>query len=303
MSPAPAYNFHGVLWPGGVVPYFNAASDQSWAVDQAVSAWNHSGAGVRFVAVPRAQAKLIITDPANKVFCSEGHASVGYVQGAHVVIFPARGVTHDCNQYWAAQLTAHELGHVLGLRHEDRYCATMNSLGNYWGNHYCEPKLRWAWRCRLLESDDIAGIAAMYGGKPNPPKKQALCPFYTAIAAPTHPHAVIDRNNGTIALSFQQPKDPEIPTFAVPSPWHVPDSFVLLGPFATCPPDSVVTDADLAGQADIVDNDRHLWHGKPGHIETFQVTATRGTHCYEAWALDKLGRPSLTAAKFHIRIQ
>jgi hypothetical protein len=49
---------------------------------------------IRFVAVPRSEAKLLITDPSNKVYCSEGHASVGYVPNAHVVIFPSRGLTH-----------------------------------------------------------------------------------------------------------------------------------------------------------------------------------------------------------------
>ena len=89
-----AYRFHAYKWPGGVVRYFNEAHDQAWAVNQAVAAWNNSGARVRFVAVPKSQAQLVITDPADKVYCSEGHASIGHVPNAHVVIFPARGITH-----------------------------------------------------------------------------------------------------------------------------------------------------------------------------------------------------------------
>ena len=139
-KPVVAYNFHGVKWPDGVVPYFNAATDQSWAVATAVRAWNESGAHVRFVAVPRSQAKLVIEDDSRKVYCSEGHASVGYARNARVVIFPAHGITHACNPYWAVRVVAHELGHVLGLVHENRYCATMNSVGSMHGGAQCKPQ-------------------------------------------------------------------------------------------------------------------------------------------------------------------
>src|SRR5262249_44707221 len=132
-SPAAAYNFHAVKWPGGVIRYFNAAPDQGWAVAQAGHAWNTSGADVRFVAVPRSSAQLVIREQADKVYCAEGHASLGDVPGAEVVIFPAHGLTHACNRYWAARVVTHELGHVLGLEHEDRYCATMNAYGSFRG--------------------------------------------------------------------------------------------------------------------------------------------------------------------------
>src|ERR687896_1469987 len=37
-------------WPDGNVTYFNASPEHEWAVQQAVGAWNASGAHVRFVA-------------------------------------------------------------------------------------------------------------------------------------------------------------------------------------------------------------------------------------------------------------
>jgi Streptomyces extracellular neutral proteinase (M7) family len=129
--------------PGGVVPYYNAAPDQAWAVAQAVRAWNQSGAHIRFVAVGRASAKMVIEEQSDKVYCSEAHATVGFGSDARMVIFPAHGITHDCNRYWAARVVAHELGHVLGLLHEDGGCATMNSLGSIRGGAACEPKLVW----------------------------------------------------------------------------------------------------------------------------------------------------------------
>lgn len=90
---AAAYHFQALKWPGGVVPYYNAAPDQGWAVGQAVDAWNTSGAKIRFVAVPRAEAKLVIEEQTNKVYCAEGRASIGYYpRGAFVLVFPARGL-------------------------------------------------------------------------------------------------------------------------------------------------------------------------------------------------------------------
>ena len=107
-TPAEGYRFHGVPWPGGVVPYVNGAPDQAFAVSRAVRAWNESGAHVRFVAVSPERAKLVIAEDAKKVYCGESHASVGYVPDARVVIFPARGITHACNPYWAMRVLTHE---------------------------------------------------------------------------------------------------------------------------------------------------------------------------------------------------
>lgn len=286
-----AYYFHGYKWPGGVVRYFNAAPDQAWAVNQAVSAWNNSGAHVRFIAVPRAQAQLVITDPANKVYCSEGKASVGYVHNAHVFLFPARGRTHACNQYWAARVMAHELGHVLGLQHEDRYCAAMNAYGSLRGGKECQPSLPWAWRCRLLELNDVAGAAAMYGGAPRPVRSQPLCPLYGEMQPPQHLRAKSVDTAGVVALSFTRPSDPIIPAFAIPSPWHSRDSFVVLGPSKKCPSIDPTSDA-------VYQLTHWRWHAKPGAVETFTTPPVRGRNCYGVWAIDKLGRPSAAARLF-----
>jgi hypothetical protein len=286
-----AYHFHGQTWPGGVVPYFNEARDQAWAVDEAVKAWNDSGAHVRFVPVPRAQAKLVIEDPANRIYCTEGRASVGYVRNATVTIFPAHGLTHACNRYWAAVVTTHELGHVLGLQHEDRYCAAMNSSGNARGGHECAPQLLWTWRCRLLEADDVAGVAAIYGGTPRVPRAQPLCPLYDGMKAPTHVRAEHDAAAGTVAISFARPAEPSIPAFAVPSPWRSRASYVILGPGRTCP--------SLDPLSEAVFHVTHWrWHAKPGQVETFVTPARRGRSCYGIWALDGLGRPGGEAKLF-----
>ena len=69
---------------------------------------------------------------------------------------------------------AHELGHVLGLGHEDGTCATMNSVP--WS--LCGRQKP----CSILQDDDVRGAIHRYGGRL---RKQAgvLCP--PAPAAPT----------------------------------------------------------------------------------------------------------------------
>ena len=60
----------------------------------------------------------------------------------------------------------------MGLNHEPRKCATMNS--NVWGQ--CKhPDEEWQYRCRILERDDIKGGAKIFGGKP---KTKVLGPEY-----------------------------------------------------------------------------------------------------------------------------
>jgi hypothetical protein len=280
-SAGTAYHFDAVKWPGGIVRYYNAAPDQSWAVSGAVSAWNHSGAHIRFVAVPRASAQLVIEENARNVYCSEGHASVGYVHGAHVVIFPAHGVTHICNRYWAVRVMTHELGHVLGLRHEDRYCATMNAFGSMRGGSEC-PTVAWAWRCRLLETDDVSGVAAAYGGTPQKPTEPDVCPLYRAIDPPGAPTIGSTPDGQVVTLRFERPPSVRFPSFVLPSPWRGHDGFAFSQPMTTC----------AAATATVAASRRYRWNVAVGSFQTINLPRPAGHFCVAVWALDRLGRPS-----------
>jgi hypothetical protein len=288
----PAYRFHAYKWPNGIVRYYNAATDQRWAVARAVGAWNHSGAHVRFIAVPRRSADMVIREQANGIYCNEGRASVGYVKDAHVVIFPAHGVTHACNRYWAARVMAHELGHVLGLLHEDRYCATMNATGSMHGGAEC-PGVLSEWRCRLLELDDVAGVAKVYGGTPRAPTNPELCPLYPAVKAPLHLTADYDPRSRAVALSFTRPAEASIPNFIPPSPWNGRPTFAL---------SDTATDCSAAGSPDVSRASRWTWHVRPGGLEIVHLRLTHAPTCYAVWALDKLGRPSATPARVSVTL-
>jgi hypothetical protein len=120
---------------------------------------------VRFRRVARARAQLLILEDQRGAESdrglAHGFASVGYQPRNRVTVGRgARGVG-------VVGLVAHELGHVLGLIHEDRRCALMNT--GFWSR--CLP----APTCSILQRDDVRGAIRRYGGRPRPLRPE-LCP-------------------------------------------------------------------------------------------------------------------------------
>ena len=155
----------GKPWPGGTIRYYNAAADQAWPVARAVYVWNHSGARIRFVPSSRASAQLVIKHFSHNRCVGHARATVGYVRQATVELPRIDESSQLCNSYSSAHAVAHELGHVLGLGHEERGCALMNGRGTWSGAQHCRQEAVWTWRCGLLEPDDINGVVALYGGR------------------------------------------------------------------------------------------------------------------------------------------
>ena len=92
-----------------------------------------------------------------------GQATAGYVPKAYGGGWAM--VSRACGRFDAAGVLAHELGHVLGLGHEDRRCATMNST--LWWRCPNSPQLG-QYRCRLVNTDDVRGAVRRYGGRVKP---------------------------------------------------------------------------------------------------------------------------------------
>ena len=169
---AGAWKTLGTRWPGRTITYANIAPGYGWSLQQAVTAWNASGADVRFVAVPRAQAQVIVSAKLRPGTGGEaGEAGLrsdraGWSDSAIVRI------EDGLDRYAAAQVYAHELGHVLGLAHENRGCSTMNPGLAVDHPYLCRPPTPGTWRCGLVTLDDAAGAVHIYGGTARAPTRE-----------------------------------------------------------------------------------------------------------------------------------
>jgi hypothetical protein len=165
-TPAQAYRLDGIPWPGrpATITYWNGTGYKA-QVTQAARAWNASGARVRFLPASKRRAAVRIVYDPRPAFgpsgLAHGSASVGYQPRNRITLGRgARGVG-------AVGVIAHELGHVLGLVHDDRRCATMNSAA--WSRCGLPPS------CSILQPDDVRGAIARYGGRVRPLAPE-LCP-------------------------------------------------------------------------------------------------------------------------------
>jgi hypothetical protein len=167
---AHAYRLEGGRWPTTTIRYYNEVPAYTWAVDTAAFAWNSSGAHVQFRKSSRRNADVLI---GIRWFKVAGEARLqrfnGRIVGAKV------GIQSGQDRYTMALVTAHELGHVLGLDHEDRVCATMNT--HIEGNHpeRCAAPPAGMWVCRLLRADDVRGAVSLYGGSVRPIRGPEFC--------------------------------------------------------------------------------------------------------------------------------
>jgi hypothetical protein len=174
---AAAYSIQeGAPKDGRVVTYYNGVSEHDWAVKRAARAWNRSGARVEFVPGSENEAELVIEGGSQGL---SGHASSTFRSGGpqpgdSKVTLPSPSGERE-QRFSVALIAAHELGHVVGLNHEDTGCATMNSTITAAAPKRCEQPPAGQWRCGLLEEDDIQGAVALHGGTPRPPRS-AYCP-------------------------------------------------------------------------------------------------------------------------------
>ncbi len=173
-APAAAFRLGGAAWPGGTISYHDATGYKA-DVRAAVRTWNESGARVRLRPAARSRARVRIVSGG---FGCSGVAQLGYARGQRAVVRLGRG----CN-YASLRpgIVAHELGHILGLAHEDRRCATMNTILHMG----CGGMgVYGSYRCRILEADDVRGAVRRYGGRVRPLRANPICPVFSAPQAP-----------------------------------------------------------------------------------------------------------------------
>jgi len=165
-----AYRIEGGRWPTATITYYNEVPAYSWAVYTAAYAWNTSGARVRFVKSSRRNAKVLV---GIRWFKEAGDANVQRVNGRF--LGAQVGIRSGQDRYTMALVLTHELGHVLGLDHENRVCATMNTFLVDRHPEYCAAAPAGKWICRLLRTDDVRGAVSLYGGAVRPIRGPEFC--------------------------------------------------------------------------------------------------------------------------------
>jgi hypothetical protein len=168
---AGAYRLEGGRWPTRTIRYYNEVRAYTWAVDSAAFAWNSSGARVQFLKSSRNDADVLV---GIRWFKVAGEARLHRLRGR--IVRAEVGVQSGNDRYVMALITAHEFGHVLGLDHEDRVCATMNTAISGDRPQHCPAPPGGMWVCRLLRADDVRGAVSLYGGTVKPIRGPEFCP-------------------------------------------------------------------------------------------------------------------------------
>ena len=273
----------GWRWPTRRITYWVGAHANARAIRTAVRAWNRSGMRLRFVAAPRRRAQVHIR-PWPRDGCVGGGVTgtsydrnTGLAVRAEVRISRPDPLNVACSRWAITMVVAHELGHVLGLGHEPRRCALMNTTLVTLSPANCRPPLEpWRWRCRILERDDVRGAVRIYGGRVKR-RGRAICDLFAAPATPAPLSATPDGLGG-LAVSFLRPPARRPPPHVLAGP----ETYLVAYKPTTCPaapddPGSLSTSG--------------LWTVPEGGVQQLLLeTPPSGRYCVAAWARDGVGR-------------
>ena len=151
-APAHAYELQVMprLVSGHTVTYHNATAYRQ-ALRASVRAINRADVGVRLLpTTSRASADIRI-----------GYLAIGCRGTRRGEAFRGSiSIARRCGPSAARHAVLHELGHALGLGHEDSRCSVMNS---WWDDGKPRRCRSFSWK-HPLQADDIAGLRAIWAG-------------------------------------------------------------------------------------------------------------------------------------------
>ena len=210
---AQAWVTFGPRWKKKTITYRVASPSLASIARRAAATWNLSGAGVRWKRTSgRANVTIAITPsldvPGRALLSSDGRR----IYAAKIQIAPTAGdlARSPAERRFVRTLAVvHEMGHVMGLDHDTRFCATMQPVYRIGSPRECNlPDETWRFRCRLLEPDDLTGARRLFGGRPRV-RGPEFCPL-AAEPAPVTDGVAAPRPGGGADISWRTPSGEDV---------------------------------------------------------------------------------------------
>jgi hypothetical protein len=277
-------------WPGRKITYVDDTLDSD-AVKRAVRVWNTSGIKMRFKKISSKRKADLVIRNSRKVpsGCGTGVATLGFTGRRQAFVRILHGTDADGQSCaWPGQtlVLTHELGHVLGLQHDDSRCSVMNTYHvNGVGPGQCftpdvadfdERPGRW-W-CGGLAKKDIKRATRLYGGKVQVPTTP-WCDIVPLMPA-TGPVTAVATGGSGVQVTAHRLPEPALPTWLAGSA-QPPLYEVHLTP-GDC--------SAVAGSEPTIQR-RFPWTAAPDTPElVLDSFYPAGVQCFTAWAIDTLGR-------------
>ncbi len=188
---AHAYKLVGERWPQSTINVASDAPRYTKSVRRAVKLWNRAKLPVRFRVTSSAQARVLFRYSGGRGSGRTGCEGVAGGTGAGYpgLDFTTLGVyvVRSCRSRRLRDFTAmHELGHALGLGHENRRCTLMNARASVVSGLGSRCPARGATARRLrrtfLTRDDKRGVRSLYS-RPFAPRVASRPLFNSSVSS------------------------------------------------------------------------------------------------------------------------